>query len=156
MLNRGKKGVTLDVRTEKGREICKELAKKADIVVENFTPGVMDGFGLGYEDLKKINPEIIYASISGFGHTGPRRDFPAFDLIAQAMGGFMSVTGFPHDPPTKAGMALADYLGGLYATIGILAALQHRMETGEGQFVDISLQDCVWAITAVGNAPSYF
>ncbi len=156
MLNRGKKSVTLDMNSVKGREIVKELVKKVDVLVENFTPRVMERAGLSYEELSEVNPGLIYASLSGFGHTGPRRDFPAFDLIAQASGGFMSVTGFPDGPPIHAGTALADFTGGLYTTIGILAALQYRTETGEGQFIDISMQDSVWAITAPGNAGFYF
>ena len=156
VLNRGKKSVTLNLQSEKGREIVKELAKKADILVENFTPGVMDRLGLGYEELSKVNPGLIYTSLSGYGHTGPRQDLPAFDMVAQAMGGFMSVTGFPDGPPTKAGTAVGDICGSLYTTIAILAALHHRTETGEGQFVDISLQDCVWAFTTAGVNDIYF
>jgi crotonobetainyl-CoA:carnitine CoA-transferase CaiB-like acyl-CoA transferase len=156
ILNRGKKSITLNLNTEKGQKIARELVKEADVVVENFSPGVMDRLGLGYKDLKVINTSLIYASISGFGHTGPRSLQPAYDLIAQAMGGLMSVTGFPDNPPTKAGPAIADFWGGLNATVSILAALRHRDRTGEGQAIDISLQDSVWEITAIEHAPLYF
>ena len=107
-LNRGKKSITLNLSTEKGREIARKLAAKTDVLVENFSPGVMDRLGLGYDELSKINPSLIYASISGFGHTGPYSSRPAFDIIAQAMGGMMSVTGFPDNPPTKAGPFVGD------------------------------------------------
>jgi len=155
-LNRGKKSITLNLDTQRGQEISKELVKKVEVVVENFTPGVMDRLGLGYEELKKVNPGLIYASLSGFGHTGPRRLQPAYDTVAQAMGGFMSVTGFPDNPPTKAGPGLADFVSPLYTTISILAALRHREKGGKGQHIDISMQDCIWAITAVQFAAIYF
>ncbi len=156
ILNRGKKSITLNLRSERGREIAKELVKEVDILAENFSPGVMDKLGLGYEELKGINPRLIYASLSGFGHKGPRHSQPAYDLIAQAWGGMMSVTGFPDNPPTRTGPATADFMGALYTTISILAALRHREKTGEGQAIDISLQDCIWATTAVEYAPPYF
>jgi CoA:oxalate CoA-transferase len=155
-INRGKKSITLNLNTQRGQEIARELVKKVDVVVENFTPGVMDRLGLGYEELKKVNPGLIYASLSGFGHTGPRRLQPAYDTVAQAMGGFMSVTGFPDNPPTKAGPGLADFVSPLYTTISILAALRHREKGGKGQHIDISMQDCIWAITAVQFAAIYF
>ncbi len=156
LLNHGKKSTTLNLRSERGRDICRELTKRADVVVENFAPGVMDNLGLGYEELSKIKPLLIYASVSGFGQTGPRRSQTAYDMVAQAMGGMMSVTGFPDGPPVKAGPCVADFVGGLYATISILAALHHRSKTGEGQMIDISLQDAVWSITAVDFGPNYF
>ena len=156
ILNRGKKAITLDLRADEGREIAGKLIKKADILVENFTLGVMDKLGLSYEKVSKANPKLIYASLSGFGQTGPYRSQPAFGLIAQAMGGWMSITGFPDDPPTKTGPSLADFMGALYAATSILAALQYRHKTGEGQEIDISLQDCVWATTAVEFSPPYF
>ena len=154
-LNRGKRGITLNFHTEEGRRICKELVKKSDVLVENFTPGVMERFGLGYDELKEHNPRLIYASISGFGCTGPYRTRVAFDTIIQAMGGIISVNGFPDAPPTKVGPAIADFMGGIFSDIAILAALQHRNSTGEGQFVDISMQDCVWYITATQFLPNY-
>jgi len=155
-INRGKKSITLNLGSEKGREIARKLVSKTDVVVENFSPGVMDRLGLGYGELSKINPSLIYASISGFGHTGPYASRPAYDIVAQAMGGLMSVTGFPNNPPTKAGPFVGDELGGLYGTISILAAWCHKQRTGEGQKIDISMQDCVWAVTAPAFAPLYF
>ena len=136
--------------------ISLDLAAKADILLENFSPGVMDRLGLGWEAVNKVNPGLIYASLSGFGQTGPNASRPAFDTIAQAMGGLMSVTGFPEDPPTKSGPPIADLGGGAYTVIGILAALQHKNVTGRGQHVDISLQDCVWLMAAVESLGHYF
>jgi CoA:oxalate CoA-transferase len=149
IVNRGKRSMTLNLNSEKGRTICKQLASKCDILVENFTPGIMEIFGLGYEQLKPLNPSLIYTSISGFGHTGPYRSRVAYDTIIQAMGGMISVNGLPDTPPTKVGVGMADFLGGLFPAIAILAALQYRSRTGRGQFIDISMQDCVWAITAI-------
>ena len=154
--NRGKKSITLDLKTAEGQEIARELVKKVDVLIENFTPDVMDRLGLGYEQVSKINPKLIYASISGFGHTGPYRSRPSYDPIAQAMGGLMSITGFPENPPTLAGAGTADYLGGLYTTVSILAALQYRHRTGEGEEIDISLQDCTWATYATGTLGNYY
>ena len=156
MLNRGKKSITLNLQSDKGREIAKELVKGADVLEENFTPGVMDRLGLGYEELSKINPGLIYVSVSGFGHTGPRSSEPGFDLLAQATGGLMSVTGPPDGSPTKSGPSIADYLGSFHGALAVLAALQYRERTGEGQFIDISLQDCIWAITGPEYASFYF
>jgi len=155
ILNRGKRSITLNLNSERGLQLCKELVKKVDIVVENFAYGVMDKLGIGYKELNKINPQLIYASMSGFGHTGPRRSMPAFDIVAQAMGGFMSVTGFPDSPPTKAGPAIADFICSFYASIAILAALVYRKETHKGQMIDISMQDSMWAITAIQFLPFY-
>lgn len=155
ILNRGKLGVTLNLNSAEGRRICRELVRRSDVLVENFTPGVMDNLGLGYEELREDHPGLIYASISGFGHTGPARSQVAFDTIIQAMGGLISVNGQPDSPPTKVAPAIADFLGGIYAAVAILAALQHRTRTGEGQHIDISMQDCVWAITAIQHLPLY-
>ncbi len=156
ILNRGKKSITLNLRSEKGRQITMDLTKRVDVVVENFSPGVMDRLGLGYGELSKINPTLIYASLSGFGHTGPYSSQAAYDIVAQAMGGLMGVTGFPGNPPTKVGTAIADFLGGFYTAVSVLAALQHRWRTGGGQAIDISMQDCVWALTAIEYCPGYF
>lgn len=155
ILNRGKLGITLDLQSEGGRSICKELVGKCDVLVENFTPGVMEDLGLSYEELKPDNPGLIYASISGFGHTGPSRTQVAFDTIIQAMGGLISVNGQPDSPPTKVAPAIADFLGGIYSAIAILAALQYRANTKQGQRIDISMQDCIWAITAIQYLPLY-
>ena len=153
ILNRGKRGITLNLSSEQGRGICEELAAKCDVLIENFTPGVMEKLGLSYEDLQPHNPGLIFASISGFGQTGPSRSRVAFDTIIQAMGGLISVNGQPDSPPTKVGPAIADFLGGMFAAVAILAALQHRSGTGRGQRVDMSMQDCVWAITAIQHLP---
>ena len=155
-VNRGKKSITLNLAAEKGREICKQLVKRVDVLVENFSPGVMDRLGLGYEELSRVNPGLIYASSSGFGHTGPYSPRPAYDTIAQAMGGLMSQNGFPDGPPTMVGVAVSDMLAGLYNTISILAALQYRSITGEGQYIDISMQDCTWDIAGAGAAATYY
>jgi len=155
IVNRGKRSVTLNLNSETGRKICKELVTKCDVLVENFTPGVMEGFGLGYEQLKPYNPSLIYTSISGFGHTGPYRSRVAYDTIIQAMGGMISVNGHPDSPPTKVGVGIADFLGGLFPAIAVLAALQYRSRTNKGQFIDISMQDCIWAITAIQFLPYY-
>ncbi|MFC1916725.1 CaiB/BaiF CoA transferase family protein [Chloroflexota bacterium] len=155
-LNRGKKSITLNLTTERGRRIAVELAEKVDVLVENFSPGVMDRLGLGYEELARFNPGLIYASSSGFGHTGPRSSGLAFDIVAQSTGGLMSVTGFPDGPPTKVGPAVSDSLGGFHTAMAIMAALHYRSRTGEGQRIDISMQDCVWSVTAIEYAPFYF
>ena len=149
IVNRGKRSITLNLNSEKGRRICNQLVNKCDILVENFTPGVMESFGLSYERLKPHNPRLIYTSISGFGHTGPYRSRVAYDTIIQAMGGMISVNGHPGSPPAKVGVGIADFLGGLFPAIAILAALQYRSKTNKGQFIDISMQDCIWAITAI-------
>ena len=156
ILNRGKKSITLNLASEKGRDICRQLVEKVDVVIENFAPGVMSRLGMGYEDLKKINPKIIYASLSGFGQNGQNSSLVAFDTVAQAMGGLMAVNGFPDSPPLKTAPALADFLGSYYTTISILSALHYRDVTGEGQSIDISLQDCVWALTSIQHSPGYF
>lgn len=155
-VNRGKKSVTLDVRSPEGKELVYTLLKRSDILVENFAPGVMKRLGLDYESVKKINSRIIYASISGFGQDGPNSHRLAFDMVGQAMGGIMSVTGFKGNPPTKCGPSIADMGGGLYAAVGVLAALHHRNMTGEGQYMDISMQDCMWAMAAPESAGTYF
>lgn len=155
ILNRGKKSITLNLGTESGRNICRQLASKCDILLENFTPGIMERFGLDYEQLKVDNPGLIYTSISGFGQTGPYKSQVAFDTIIQAVSGLISVTGHPDSPPTKAGPAISDYLGSMSSAIAILAALQHRASTNQGQFIDISMQDCSWLITAIQFLPWY-
>jgi formyl-CoA transferase len=147
--NRNKYGVTLNLKTPEGKEIFKKLVKKADMVVENYRPGTMEKLGLGYDVLKKINPCIIYGSISGFGHSGRYQQRPGYDIIAQAMSGIMSTTGWPESGPTRTGTPLGDVLSGLWLTIGLLGALQARQHTGKGQQVDIALIDA--AVSAMGN-----
>jgi CoA:oxalate CoA-transferase len=156
MLNRGKKSITLNPNKEAGRKIAQELAQKVDVLIENFTPGVMDKFGLGGRELLELNPGLVYTSISGFGHSGPRQFDVVFDPVAQAMGGLMSITGYPDGPPTKVGAPLADMMTGMFSTVAILAALRHRDKTGQGQIIDMSLQDCVFLPTAMWCGPTYF
>lgn len=145
-LNRNKKSLSLNLKTEEGKEIFLKLVRKADIVLENFRPGTMEKLGLGYDELEKINPGIIYAATSGFGHTGPYSQKAAYDLIVQGMGGIMSLTGDPDGPPTRVGASIGDITSGLFTTIGILAALNKRKETGKGQKVDVSMLDSQVAI----------
>lgn len=142
-LNRNKKGVTLNLKMPKGKEIFINMVKEADIVLENYRPGTMEKLGLGYEDLKKINPGIIYGCVSGFGHYGPYKNRAGYDIIGQAMGGLMSTTGWPGGSPTRTGTAMADVLAGLSMTIGVLAALRKKEVTGLGDKVDVALVDSV-------------
>ncbi len=146
-LNRNKKGVTLNLKTPEGKELFKRMVEKADIVIENYRPGVMERLGIGYDVLKERNPRIIYAAVSGFGSYGPYCTRPGYDILAQAMGGMMSITGAKDGDPTRVGSALGDILGGLNVTIGILAAVNARHITGVGQKVDVSLMDSVIAAT---------
>lgn len=150
-VNRNKKGITLNLKKPEGKAIFLEMVKKADLVVENYRPGVMDRLGLGYDVLSGINERLIYGAVSGFGHTGPYSERPGYDIIAQAMGGIMSITGWPGNKPTRVGNALGDVLGGLSLTIGILAALHARTMTGKGQFVDIALLDSVISSLETGT-----
>jgi len=138
-LNRNKKSMTLNLRTDEGKEIFRKLAKTADVVVENFRPNVMERLGLDYERLKEINPRIIYCGITGFGKTGPYRDRPAFDFIAQGLSGFMSLNGFPDGEPVRTGIAISDTIAGIFAAAGILTAIIERERSGVGQEVQTSL-----------------
>ena len=142
-LNRNKRGMVLNLKSEAGKEIFRKLVAQSDVVLENYRPGVMDRLGLGYEELKKINPAIIYASVSGFGHYGPYSQRAGYDIIGQAMSGLMSTTGWPDSAPTRTGTAIADVMGGLSCCVGILAAYANRLKTGEGEKVDIALVDSV-------------
>ncbi|MEA4876707.1 Acetyl-CoA:oxalate CoA-transferase [bioreactor metagenome] len=150
-LNRNKRGMTLNLKDPQGKELFLEMVKKADIVTENFRPGTMENLGIGYEPLKEINPRIIYAAISGFGHTGPYKMRPGYDIIAQAMSGLMSTTGWPGGEPTRTGTAMGDVLAGLSCAIGILAAVNARNLTGVGQKVDIALVDSAVASLEIIN-----
>lgn len=145
-INRGKKSLTLDLKSEKGREIFLLLIKDADVLVENFKPGVMKKLGLDYDKLKIINPKLIYCASSGFGQTGPYSSRPAYDLIIQGMGGLMSITGPDASQPTKVGSSIADIFAGVFSVIGILSALYNRAQTGKGQMVDVAMLDCMVAI----------
>src|SRR5256885_951484 len=138
-LHRNKRAMTLNLKLPEAREVLARLVKTADVVVENYRPDVKDRLGIGYESLKKVNPRIILASISGFGQDGPYRDRPGFDQIAQGMGGFMSITGLPGQGPVRAGTAIADISAGLFAALGIMTALLEREESGQGQWVQSSL-----------------
>jgi formyl-CoA transferase/CoA:oxalate CoA-transferase len=140
-INRNKKSLTLDMKNPKSKDILERMIKQSDVLVENFRPGAADRLGLGYEQVKKINPKIIYCSISGFGQDGPYRELPGFDQTLQGMGGMMSITGEPDGPPMKVGVAIADISGGMFAAFGIMLALFHREKTGKGQWVDTSLLD---------------
>jgi crotonobetainyl-CoA:carnitine CoA-transferase CaiB-like acyl-CoA transferase len=145
-LNRNKKSLTLDLKAPEGKEIFYGLTRKADVVMNNFTPGTMEKLGLGYEDLKKINPKIVWASVTGYGQTGPYRERPSYDIIVQAMGGAMSYTGEPGKPPVRCGIPIGDLGGAVFAVIGILSALVSRSMTGEGRMVDISMLDVQLAL----------
>lgn len=150
-VNRNKKGITLNLKKPEGKELFLEMVKKADVVVENYRPGVMDKLGLGYDVLSEVNDKIIYAAVSGFGSYGPYSDRPGYDIIAQAMGGLMAISGWPGGNPTRVGNAMGDVLGGLSLTIGVLAALNGRHVTGKGQRVDVSLVDSVVASLETGT-----
>lgn len=140
-INRGKKSIVIDLKTEEGLELAKELAGKCDVLIENYRPGVMDRLGLGYEVLSELNPGLIYCAISGFGMDGPLRDRPSFDIVLQALSGALSVNGEPDSLPTKMGIPLGDLIGGINGPIGILAALHERNRTGKGRLIDVSLLD---------------
>lgn len=154
-VNRGKLGVVLDLSLDEGRAVFARLARSADVLIENYRPGVMTRLGLDYDTLARDNPGLIYASISGFGQTGPDAARGGFDLVAQGMSGIMSVTGEPGGPPTKAGLPITDLGAGLFALAGILAALQWRHTSGRGQHVDTSLFEAGLALS-VWEATEYF
>jgi formyl-CoA transferase len=143
LFNANKRSLTLNLKTGRGKELFKELIGKSDVLLENFGPGALDRLGLGYDTLAKINPRLIYATIKGFGTYGPYRDFKSYEPIAQAMGGAMSITGFPDNPPTFVVPAIGDSGTGMHMAIGILAALQQRHASGKGQHVEVSMQDAV-------------
>ncbi len=139
--NRGKKGICIDMRDPRGKDLVLRLAKEVDVVAENFRPGTMARLGLDYAALHERNPRLVYASLSGFGQDGPYAQKPGVDAVAQAMGGTMSLNGAADGPPTRVGVSIGDMTGGLYLAIGILAALQARVRTGEGQHLDVSLME---------------
>jgi len=145
-INRNKKSITLDLKTDQGKKIFKDLVKISDVVTENYRPNTMQKLGLGYETLKAINPQIIYASICGFGHKTVYPGRPGYDVIAQATGGIMAITGQADGPPTRVGSSIGDIFSGSFATIGILAALRVKEKTGLGQQVDIAMMDAVVSV----------
>lgn len=145
-LNRGKKSITINLKHPQGKKLLKDLAQKSDVLIENFKPGTMDKLGVGYDELKKVNPRLVYAASSGFGQTGPYSARPAYDLIIQGMGGMMSVTGPDENTPTKVGSSVADIFAGLFTVIGVLVALSARERTGRGQLVDVAMLDCMVAV----------
>lgn len=145
-INRNKRSMTLDLKNEGGKKIFMDLIKEVDVVVENFRPGTMEKLGFGYEVLKTINPSLIYAASSGFGHSGPYSKRPAYDGVVQAMGGIMSITGALGGKPTRVGPSIGDITAGLFTAIGILAAVNYRTKTGEGQKIDVAMLDCQVAI----------
>lgn len=148
--NRSKKGVTLNMKAEEGKQILRELIKTADVLIENFRPGVMDKLGFSYEEVSKINPRIIYASVSGFGQNGPYAHRAGYDPVAQAMSGLMSVTGDPGGKSYRCGASIADVMAGQNLAMGILVALYHRMQTGRGQQIDVALTDvCIIGMSSV-------
>jgi len=149
--NRGKRSITADLKTEDGQDLVRRLVKTADVVIENFKLGGLVKYGLDYESLKKINPRIVYCSITGFGQTGPYAGLAGYDYIVQGMSGFMSITGEPDGQPMKAGVAIADIFTGIYAVSAIEAALIHALKTGEGQLIDMALLDVQSAVLANQN-----
>jgi formyl-CoA transferase len=153
-VNRGKKSVTVDLKHPRGKALVAELARRADVLVENFTPGTADRLGLGHLALRAANPRLVYCSISGFGATGPYRERAGYDAIMQGMTGLMSITGEPDGAPMKVGVALIDVITALYAHGAILAALHHRERTGEGQYLELSLMEC--GIAALINAATAY
>ncbi|MGB7910729.1 MAG: CaiB/BaiF CoA-transferase family protein [Desulfobaccales bacterium] len=144
-LNRNKRSLTVNMKTAPGREIIRKLALRSDVLIENYKVGTLQKMGLGYQDLRRENPRLIYCSITGFGQNGPYKDKPGYDFMIQGMGGIMSFTGEPDGPPMKVGVAIVDITAGLFATSAILAALRHRDLTGEGQYLDIALLDATLA-----------
>lgn len=145
-LNRGKESIALDLRSSKGRRIFEALLSAADVLTENFRPGALARLGYDWEKLHRMFPRLVYASTSGFGQTGPHADRPAYDIIVQGLGGLMSLTGYPGNPPTRVGTSLGDIAAGLFTAVGIEAALWHRCQKGVGMRVDVAMLDCQIAI----------
>ena len=145
-VNRGKKSITLNLKSPRGKELFLELVKGSDLLVENFRPGTMEKLGLDYESLKTHHPSLLYAACSGFGQTGPYATRGAYDMIIQGMGGIISITGEPDRPPVRVGTSIGDITSALFTAIGILSALRHRDQTGEGQLIDVGMLDCQVAI----------
>jgi len=153
-VNRNKKSVAIDIKTTEGQALIKDLIAQSDIVIENFKVGGLEAYGLGYEQLREDFPSLIYCAISGYGQTGALAPEPGYDFVAQGMSGLMACTGEPDGAPMKVGVALSDIMTGLHAAIGILAALNHRRDSGEGQMVDVSLLDC--SLAPLTNIAQYY
>jgi len=151
--NRNKRSIAIDIASAEGRELIHRLLAKADVLVENYKADGLAKYGLSYEQLRERYPRLVYCSITGFGHTGPYASRPGYDFLIQGMGGIMSLTGVPNGEPMKVGVGIADVMTGMYATVGMLAALQHRDKTGQGQHIDISLLDTqiAWLVNAGTN-----
>jgi glutaryl-CoA transferase len=149
--NRGKKSVTVNLSSPEGQDLVRQLAAKSDVLIENYKFGDLARYGLGYEDLRAINPRLVYCSVTGFGQTGPYRERPGYDFMIQGMGGMMSVTGEPGAEPQRAGVPIADIITGMYASIAICAALAHRATSGKGQHLDLALLDSQIALLAYQN-----
>jgi crotonobetainyl-CoA:carnitine CoA-transferase CaiB-like acyl-CoA transferase len=147
-LNASKRGITLNLKSDEGKEVLFELVEKADVLLENFATGKMDELGVGYETLKEVNPELVYAHASGYGDEGPYANYPAMDLTVQAMSGVMETTGYPDSPPTKAGPAIADFTGAIHLVAGITSALFQRERTGEGDYVEVGMYDTMYPMMA--------
>lgn len=146
LFNRSKMGITLDFKNDDDKEVLRDLVRRADVVVENFRPGVLEKLGLGPEELLEVNPRLVVTSISGFGQTGSLSKEPAYDLVAQAMSGLMSITGWPNGKPTRVGISLGDLIPGLYAAIGTVSALYQRESTGHGQHLDLAMYDSLISV----------
>jgi crotonobetainyl-CoA:carnitine CoA-transferase CaiB-like acyl-CoA transferase len=146
-ISRNKRSIVVDFKMDEGVEIVRQMARDSDVLVQNLRPGRLDAIGLGYDDLHCVNPQLIYATISGYGRTGPDKDRPGFDLMAQGATGMMSVTGHPGQPPVKSSIPITDVTAGMFAAFGILGAYTHRLKTGEGQHVDTSLMEAGVALT---------
>ena len=144
MLNANKRGITLNLKADRGKELLKQMVARADVLLENFSPGAMDGLGVGYEVLKAVNPRLVYATGTGFGISGPDRDNLAMDFTIQAASGIMSITGDPNGPPMKAGPTLVDFMGGIHLYAGVVTALYQRVATGLGQLVEVAMQETVY------------
>jgi CoA:oxalate CoA-transferase len=155
MLNQNKRAITLNLKAERGRELLFRMAERADVLLENFSPGTMDGLGVGWSKLHALNPRLIYASGTGYGLSGPDRDNLAMDMTIQAASGIMSVTGFPDGPPVKAGPTLVDFMGGVHLYAAVLTALYDRDRSGEGRLVEVSMQEAVYP-TLAGSFDYYY
>jgi crotonobetainyl-CoA:carnitine CoA-transferase CaiB-like acyl-CoA transferase len=149
--NRNKRSVTIDIGSPEGQELIRKMVEHCDVVIENYRVGTLARYGLGYDDLKKIKPGLIYCSVTGFGQDGPYKDRAGYDSVLQGMSGIMSISGEPDGAPQKTGMPVSDFSAGLYASVSLLAALMHRERTGEGQYIDIALLDTSMSLLPVEN-----